>query len=103
LQYILSQNHMKSNPIMVVPLSLLIEFDFTGVIIGPDLKYGPVKDQLYGDITQNSDPTLKRDSPNFFEYVRNIYRVLLSRGMRGCYVYFVDKETEAYFRERMEG
>jgi DUF2075 family protein len=34
--------------------------------------------------------------------MKNIYRVLLTRGMVGCYVYFVDKETERYFRERME-
>lgn len=29
-------------------------------------------------------------------------RTLLTRGMKGCYVYFTDKETEGYFRGRME-
>jgi hypothetical protein len=35
--------------------------------------------------------------------VKNTYRVLLTRGMKGCYVYFVDRETERFFRSRMEG
>jgi DUF2075 family protein len=48
------------------------------------------------------DPTLRRDPANFETYMKNIYRVLLTRGMRGCYVYFVDKETEKFFRGRME-
>lgn len=30
------------------------------------------------------------------------YRVLLSRGMKGCYVCFLDKATETFFRSRME-
>jgi DUF2075 family protein len=33
--------------------------------------------------------------------IRNTYRTLMSRGMKGCYVYFTDKETANYFRERL--
>jgi hypothetical protein len=36
------------------------------------------------------------------KHVKNIYRTLLSRGMKGYYVYFTDKETEEFFRARME-
>jgi DUF2075 family protein len=78
------------------------EFDYIGVIIGPDLKYNKEKDLLYGDMSVTKDPTLRRDPANFETYMKNIYRVLLTRGMVGCYVYFVDKEMERYFRERME-
>ncbi len=78
------------------------EFDYIGVIIGPDLKYNKETDSLYGDMSVTKDPTLRRDPSNFETYMKNIYRVLLTRGMRGCYVYFVDKETEKFFRERME-
>ncbi|WP_426094294.1 DNA/RNA helicase domain-containing protein [Flavobacterium sp. DSR2-3-3] len=48
------------------------------------------------------DPTLKRGKENFDEYVKNIYRVLMTRAMKGCYVYFVDKEVEKYFRSRIK-
>jgi hypothetical protein len=34
--------------------------------------------------------------------MKNVYRVLLTRGMKGCYVYFTEKETEEFFRMRME-
>jgi len=78
------------------------EFDYIGVIIGPDLRYDKYTDSLYGDITATKDPTLKKDPKNFDNYVKNIYRVLLTRGMLGCYVFFVDKETELFFRKRME-
>ena len=33
--------------------------------------------------------------------IKNTYRTLMTRGMKGCYVYFVDKETEEYFRSRI--
>jgi len=45
---------------------------------------------------------LKRDFQTFDMHVKNIYRTLLTRGMKGCYVYFTDKGTEDFFRNRME-
>lgn len=78
------------------------EFDYIGVIVGEDLKYDEETDTLKGDITATQDPTLRRGKENFDEYVKNIYRVLMSRGMKGCYVYFTNKETEKYFRSRLE-
>ncbi len=34
--------------------------------------------------------------------IKNTYRVLLSRGLKGCYVYFMDEETRNFFESRME-
>ncbi|MBN2214807.1 MAG: DUF2075 domain-containing protein [Bacteroidales bacterium] len=78
------------------------EFDYIGVIIGPDLIFNSTTGTLTGDISMTRDPTLKRDPNNFETYIKNIYRVLLTRGMKGCYVYFTNKETEHFFKERME-
>jgi len=79
------------------------EFDYIGVIVGSDLQYDPQNDCLITNIDGTNDPMLKKkkDREKFDEYVRNIYRVLMSRGMKGCYVYFVDKEVEKYFKSRM--
>lgn len=30
--------------------------------------------------------------------IKNTYRTLMSRGMKGCYIYCTDEETEEYFR-----
>ena len=78
------------------------EFDYVGVIVGKDLKFNADNDCLIGDISETKDPMLKRGNQNFDEYVRNIYRVLMTRGMKGCYVYFMDKETEKFFKSRIE-
>ena len=78
------------------------EFDYIGVIIGPDLKYDNERDCLVGDPKATKDPILKRSTERYDEYVKNIYRVLMSRGLKGCYVYFVDKDTERFFKSRMK-
>ena len=77
------------------------EFDYIGVIVGDDIKYDRENDCLVGDITATKDPTLKKGKENFDEYVKNIYRVLMTRGMKGCYVYFTDEETRKYFESRL--
>ncbi len=78
------------------------EFDYVGVIIGDDLYYDKENNALKSDVTKTCDPTLRKDKANFEKYVKNIYRVLLTRGIKGCYVYFTNKETEQYFRAKME-
>jgi hypothetical protein len=77
------------------------EFDYVGVIVGPDLVYRPGKGWL-GQREHSYDTVVKRSKDDFVKLVANVYRVLLSRGMKGCYVYFMDKETENFFRSRME-
>ena len=32
--------------------------------------------------------------------IKNTYRTLMTRGMKGCYVYFVDEETREYFKNQ---
>lgn len=78
------------------------EFDYVGVIIGDDLVYDSQQNRLCGNIDATKDPTLRKSRENFEKHVKNIYRVLLSRGMKGCYVYFTNKETEKYFKNRIE-
>jgi uncharacterized protein len=79
------------------------EFEYVGVIIGDDLLFDTKTGKLITNITATKDPTLKRSKATFDSHVRNIYRTLLSRGMKACYVYFVNKETENYFKNRIEG
>ena len=78
------------------------EFDYIGVIIGKDFVYDPLLKKMTGDRNASFDRTLRQNAANFTEYVRNIYRVLLSRGMKGCYVYFVDEATKAHFLSRID-
>ncbi len=89
-----------------------LELDYVGVIIGDDFV---VRD---GEVVTNpsararSDKSLSgyvkasKDSPEESSQkadliIKNTYRTLMTRGMKGCYVYCTDKETEDYFRERL--
>ena len=35
------------------------------------------------------------------EIIRNTYRTLMSRGMKGCYVHFTDPATAKYFKDHL--
>ena len=78
------------------------EFDYVGVIFGPDLVYN-FENQIWIALREKSaDSVVRRSEEKLADLLKNTYRVLLSRGMKGCYVYFVDKDTEKFFKSRME-
>jgi DUF2075 family protein len=72
------------------------------VIFGPDLVYDQVAGTWRGIPSKSADRVVKRSRDSFTELVKNTYRVLFSRGMKGCYVYFVDEGTRNFFKSRME-
>jgi hypothetical protein len=78
------------------------ELDYVGVIWGLDLRYDFDQQKWIGDKTESQDSVVKRSKEKFVELVQNTYRVLLSRGMKGCYVHFMDKDTERFVRSRMD-
>ena len=77
------------------------EFDYVGVIIGPDLYYDKESRRIETNKSATRDPMLRRGSDSYDEYVRNIYRVLMSRGMKGCYVYCCDPDLQDYLTEQL--
>lgn len=78
------------------------EFDYVGVIFGEDLMYDFERQEWKGNQGKSSDNVVKRSKERFVDLVKNTYRVLLTRGMKGCYIYFMDKDTERFFKSRME-
>jgi uncharacterized protein len=79
------------------------EFDYVGVIFGNDLVYRP-REGWIGRPECSHDGGMKGGtSPErFTELVKNTYRVLLSRGLKGCYVYFVDEPTRTFVESRID-
>ena len=77
------------------------EFDYVGVIWGRDLRYDPEAGWV-GDRAVSHDTPVRGAGDRFLALVKNTYRVLLSRGMKGCFVYFEDPETEKFVRSRTE-
>ena len=78
------------------------ERDYIGLIWGRDLRYDLDGQRWVGDKTQSADSVVKRSKEGFVDLVKNTYRVLLSRGIKGCYVHFMDRDTERFVRSRIE-
>jgi DUF2075 family protein len=78
------------------------EFDYVGVIFGLDLRYDPPLSAWVSDKTHSHDSVVKRSKDQFTELIKNTYRVLLTRGLKGCYVYFMDDDTRNFFRSRID-
>lgn len=78
------------------------EFDYAGVIFGPDLVYRESEGGWVARLGESHDRAAKTGKDSFAARVKNTYRVLLTRGMKGCLVYFCDAETQRYWESRME-
>lgn len=73
------------------------EYDYSGVIMGPDLVWRT--DRWVARPEYSHDTQVKRGTPEEFDRaVRNTYKVLLTRGMRGTSVYSTDGETQELLR-----
>ena len=72
-------------------------------ILGRDLRYDPQVASWSAYKTKSHDTVVKRQSGvRFDDLVKNTYRVLLTRGLKGCYVYFQDEATKTFVLSRVE-
>jgi hypothetical protein len=89
-----------------------LELDYVGVIVGPDLLWQSNELRTVPSARAQTDKSLhgfkkelKENPPvaevKADEIIRNTYRTLMSRGMKGCYVYFTDPATADYFRSQL--
>ena len=72
-----------------------IELDDVGVIVRPELIYRPMDGGWVGQRDQSHDRVVTE--AEFTPYVKRTHRVLLTRGLRGCYLYFMDTPTRDFF------
>jgi len=90
------------NQVGCIHTSQGLEFDYVGVIIGDDLGYNDQTSTFYTDYSKYYDKVGKKglkDNPKELNrLVRNIYKVLMTRGMKGCYIYCTNPETLKYLK-----
>jgi uncharacterized protein len=86
-----------------------LEVDYVGVIVGDDfvIRNGKVVTQSkkraktdkslngYGILSQGNKEAADAKADLI---IKNTYRTLMTRGMKGCYVYFTDDETREWFK-----
>lgn len=83
-----------------------MEFDYVGVIIGKDLIYKNEKVVTNKFAISKDDKTSKiRNCQNeelADRLIKNTYKVLLTRGQKGCYIYCEDKALSEYIKNRIK-
>jgi DUF2075 family protein len=86
------------------------DLNYAGVIIGNDLGYDPEKQKLvfyrenYHDKKgkeNNKRLGITYSDEDLLEYVVNIYRVLLTRGIRGTYLYVCDPDLRRFLEDAL--
>ena len=89
-----------------------LELDYVGVIVGPDFKIegGELVSDPEGrastDVSLHGYKKEMKEDPisagaKADQIIRNTYRTLMTRGMKGCYIYCTDPEVAKYFQDRL--
>lgn len=89
-----------------------LEVDYIGVIVGPDIIVRDGKVITNPRERANTDKSIHGWKKLLMDYpvdtkrrldsiIKNTYRTLMTRGTKGCYVFFTDDETKRYFMSRL--
>lgn len=87
-----------------------LEFDYVGVIIGEDMRYEnghivtDASKRAKSDISLHGLNKLSKEEREKIEdrIIKNTYRTLMTRGMKGCYVYCTNKALSNYLKSRIK-
>ena len=80
------------------------DLNYAGIIFGPEIIYNPLSNEIevvkenYKD--RNGTATIK-DIEILKNYVINIYKTIMLRGILGCYIYVCDKNLRNYFQKHI--
>ena len=97
------------NEVGCIHTSQGLEFDYVGVIIGDDMRYDghsiitdfskhASTDQSLKGIKKLYKSHPKEAQARADEIIKNTYRTLMTRGMKGCYIYCTDSKLSEYIK-----
>ncbi len=101
------------NEIGCIHTSQGLEFDYVGVIIGEDIRFENGKIITDFNKRASTDQSLRgikkmyKENPDKAqktadEIIKNTYKTLMTRGMKGCYIYCADNNLQNYFKSRLK-
>jgi len=88
------------------------DLNYAGVIIGRDVRYDPIARRVFFDrdhyfdkkgVENNRQLGITYTDDDILRYVRNVYAVLLTRGIRGTYVFVCDEALREHLRPAFPG
>lgn len=101
------------NQVGCIHTSQGLELDYVGVIIGKDMRYEQGKVITDFSKRARTDQSIKglkklmKENPDEAkkvadEIIKNTYRVLMTRGQKGCFVFCEDDALNIYLKQRIE-
>ena len=78
------------------------DLNYSGIIFGREIDYNPItksieiNKKMYFD-TKGKDGI--RDDNELKQFIINVYKTIMYRGIKGTYVYVVDKNLREYFEK----
>lgn len=76
------------------------DLNYVGVIFGREIDYDERTNRIVVDLDQFYDRNVKagEDPETVRQYIINAYKVMMTRGIRGCYVYACNESMRRYLR-----
>jgi hypothetical protein len=80
------------------------DLNYAAIIFGPEIIYNPISKEIeivkenYKD--RNGSATI-RDNAVLKDYIINIYKTIMLRGILGCYIYVCDDNLRNYFKKHI--
>ena len=77
------------------------DLNYVGVILGYEIDYNPQTKQIEVDLSKFYDTNVKKDTSflTVKKFIINSYKVIMSRGIKGCYVYACNPNMQKYLEQ----
>ncbi len=101
-EFILSENAV--NEIGCIHTLQGYDLNYVGVIFGREIDYDPIKRKIVIDRKKFFDKNVKNgaDDETLKRYIINSYKVMMTRGIKGCYVYAYNQNLREYLGRYIE-
>lgn len=80
------------------------DLNYAGIIFGNEIRYDPVTDEIVVDKKNYFDRNGKQgvhDPYELKQYILNIYKTIMLRGIRGTFVYACDESLREYLKQHI--
>lgn len=98
-EFIISENAI--NEIGCIHTLQGYDLNYVGVILGEEIDYDRENNRLVINLDKFYDKYVKQQSDydTVYNYIINSYKVIMSRGIKGCFVYACNKNMQEYLEK----
>ncbi len=98
MEWILRENSI--DEIGCIHTSQGYDLNYVGVIFGYEIDYDETNNKIVIDLSRFCDKNVKRstDEETVKKYITNAYRVMMTRGIKGCYIYACNPGLSKYLK-----